>query len=235
MPMSGADSLFLNCNEKPLIHFSLPPFIHQALKAQCCLGSGLFLGRGDLQMLQTPCWDSASSHTGQAVTWLAPLSYLSFSLFLYPDVSHDSNPGYLTRSLSWQTDHFPGSLNTIACSYQGPVENRDSLGLGLYYLFTLITESWSESPITTCTASSVLCLAHGSEPPCTPEGLCSCWLDAESSTAYSLDTNCTGLNSVPPKLKSTWNLWTHPYLERGAFAEVIKLRCTGLGWALNPK
>ena len=141
MPMSGADSLFLNCNEKPLIHFSLPPFIHQVLKAQCCLGSGLFLGRGDLQMLQPPCWDSASSHTGQAVTWLAPLSYLSFSLFLYPDVSHDSNPGYLTRSLSWQTDHLPGSLNTIAYSYQGPVENRHSLGLGLYYLLTLITES----------------------------------------------------------------------------------------------
>lgn len=100
---------------------------------------GLIPGKGGfLDASTTLLGLSIKSQAGQAVTWLAPLSYLSFSLFLHPDVSHDPNPGYLTHSLSWQTDRLPGSLNTIACSYQGPIENRDSLGLGLYHLLTLI-------------------------------------------------------------------------------------------------
>ena len=147
---------------------------------------------------------STKSHAGQAVTWLAPLSYLSFSLFPYLDVSHDSNPGYLTCSLSWQTDRVSSTSNTRACSYQSPVENRDSLGLGLHYLLTLIGQSWSEAPVTTCTASSVLCLAHGQNLHVLQRVSAHAdWMQSHLLLTLWIPA-CTGLNTVPLKLKSTW-------------------------------
>ena len=41
-------------------------------------------------------------------------------------------------------------------------------------------------------------------------------------------TQCTALNSIPPKWMSTWNIWMWPYFER-VFAHVIKLR-----WGYTP-
>lgn len=155
-------------------------------------------------MLQPPCWDSAPSHMQDSVvTWLSPLSYLSFSLFPYLDVSHDSSPGYLTCSLSWQTDRVSSTSNTIACSYQSPV-SRDSLGLGL--LLSTYTDRrvmiWVSSH-NLHTASSVLCLAHGQNLH-TPRGSLLMLTGCRPSTAYSLDTSLQRVEYCPLKLKSTW-------------------------------
>ena len=150
-------------------------------------------------MLQPPCWDSAPSHM-QDRPWLG-WSHSLISAFPYSCIQMS----LMIQTLGTWHVLFPGK--PIVCWYlkyhslllPGSCRKQRQPGV-VSTICLLIRGSWSESAITTCTASSVLWLAHGSEPPWTPAGLCSCWLDAEPTTAYSLDTNCTGLTSVPQNL-----------------------------------